>query len=410
MTPDILIVTFIAVCSIIMLVFQLVRYDLVAILIMASLSITGVLDPVEAVAGFSNSATMTVLSMFVLSKAVSNSGLLQIVGKKIYELSNGHKNRTFLFLMIFVGISSMFVNNTAAVALLVPVTLDLCYKVKLNPAQVLMPISFISMAGGVCTLIGTSTNLIANDILIIEGFDEFSMFSFFKYGISYFIVTLIYLYFFSDKLLPRRNIYIGHKDQINNVISPKKVIFSFLVFSTTITLAAIGFAPIYTMAFIAIGIFVLFRVISIDQIYYSVDWKIIFLLAGLLALGRGMEETGMIDYVFQKILPLLSNRSTNLIVGCYFLISILLTSVLSNNAAIVFLAPFALRTASSIQVDSEIMLLVVMFGSSLSFLTPVGYQTNMMVMSFGKYTVIDFFKFGMPLTILLFFLTLFVFT
>ena len=157
----------------------------------------------EALSGFSNSAVVTVASMFVLSAGLAKTGALGGLGRALVRLG---KNQTLLLvvMMVVVGVASAFVNNTAAVAVFLPLVLTVCMRRKLPPSRLLIPLSFASQFGGVCTLIGTSTNLLVSSISAKAGHGAFTMFEFSRFGLILMGAGMLYLLVASRWLLPAR--------------------------------------------------------------------------------------------------------------------------------------------------------------------------------------------------------------
>lgn len=178
--------------------------DIVALLAAAVLLITGVVTMEEGIAGFSNPAVITVGCMFVLSSTLQRTGALDSLGRLLSK-SGGHSPRLFcLLVMLCVAPVSAFVNNTAAVAVFLPLVIAAATAKKVPASRVLIPLSFASQFGGVCTLIGTSTNLLVNSIYEKSGLGGFSLFEFAPLGL---LLTLIgggYLVFLGGWLLPHR--------------------------------------------------------------------------------------------------------------------------------------------------------------------------------------------------------------
>ena len=178
--------------------------DLVAMLIMISLILTGVISPEQGVAGFSNAATITVAFMFVLSAALLKTGALQSVAHQLSGVFIKN-HRLGMFLMMFlIAIISAFVNNTPVVAVFIPVVVQIAYRTGQAPTKMLIPLSFASIMGGMCTLVGTSTNILVSGIATQYGLAPFQMFDLTPVGIILLIGGLIYMGLFGLRWLPDR--------------------------------------------------------------------------------------------------------------------------------------------------------------------------------------------------------------
>ena len=202
MTWEIAFVLGLTVCAVVLFVTEKFSTDIVAILVMIVLLVFRVLTPAEGLAGFANTATVTVGAMFVLSAGMFRSGAVNFVGKALGRLAR-HSSRLMLFvLMVGVGVLSSFLNNTAAVAILIPVVIVVARRAKTSPSKLLMPLSFASMFGGMCTVLGTSTNILASSIAEQAGLGAFSMFEFTKLGIIFFAVGVAYMMTLGRRLVP----------------------------------------------------------------------------------------------------------------------------------------------------------------------------------------------------------------
>ncbi len=190
--------------AIILFVTELVTIDLVAILIMVTLMLFGVITPEEGVAGFSNSATITVAFMFVLSAALLKTGALQHL---TYSLANTFKKNFKLGMALMIGLIALisaFVNNTPVVAVFIPVVIQIGYSSGISPTKMLIPLSFASIFGGSCTLIGSSTNILVHGIAQKEGLEGFGMFQLAPMGLVLVTIGILYLVMIGIRLLPNR--------------------------------------------------------------------------------------------------------------------------------------------------------------------------------------------------------------
>ena len=202
MTWEIAFVLGLTVCAVVLFVTEKFSTDIVAILVMIVLLVFRVLTPAEGLAGFANTATVTVGAMFVLSAGMFRSGAVNFVGKALGRLAR-HSSRLMLFvLMVGVGVLSSFLNNTAAVAILIPVVIVVARRAKTSPSKLLMPLSFASMFGGMCTVLGTSTNILASSIAEQAGLGAFGMFEFTKLGVIFFAVGVAYMMTLGRRLVP----------------------------------------------------------------------------------------------------------------------------------------------------------------------------------------------------------------
>ena len=166
---------------------------------------SGGLTPTEAVSGFSNPAVITIGLLFVLSSAIQKTGLLEYIVVTINKLLQSSRTIGMAAYYFTISIASSLINNTAIVAIFMPITIRLAHSYKVSPSKMLIPLSYAAILGGTLTLVGTSTNLLVNSIYMgYEGAEPLGMFEFFKYGIFILIIGTAYLLFIAPKLIPSR--------------------------------------------------------------------------------------------------------------------------------------------------------------------------------------------------------------
>ncbi|MDZ7706011.1 MAG: SLC13 family permease [Trueperaceae bacterium] len=576
MSLEIMVVFALLLLALVLFALEFVRVDVTAIIVMAVLLLSGILTPEEGLRGFSNVATVTVGAMFVLSAGLRQTGALSGVGNLFRRLGQRNYVLALVVMMLMIGVVSAFINNTAAVAIFIPIVLSVSGDLKVSPSKLLIPLSFASMFGGVCTLIGTSTNLLVSSIAQNNGIRPFGVFEFAPLGVVFFVVGFIYLYF-GMKLVPaRRKVetltesfemkdfltdvvigddapYVGEQlsettlssdldldilevyrgDEsfaginpqvrlragdrlrvrgsvteigklltiagitlsptgtiadtdvsterdtlIEVVIGPeseliqktvgevdfpqrfgaqvlalrqhgqlqqedlKKVTLQggnalllkidrerlaqlrqeqdFVIASEesipevrenkipiavativgVVGLAVLGVVPIVVSAIAGCLVMVLSGCLSVNEAYRAIQWKVMFLLAGILSLGVAMEKTGAAQLLSDVVVGGLEPFGPVAILSAFFLLSQLLTEIISNNATAALLAPIAIATADSLGLDARPFLFAVTFAASLSFMTPIGYQTNTLVYGPGQYRFTDFTRVGAPLNII----------
>lgn len=203
-TLDIAIVLLVLIGAVVMFATERYPVDVVAIIAMSLLVISGVITPQQGVSGFSNSATITVAAMFILSAALFRSGAVVGIANRLAQLFAYNFWVAILVTMIVVGAISAFINNTPVVAIFIPILVGAAAKSKLNISKMLMPLSFASMFGGVCTLIGTSTNILVSGIAAEHGYEPFSMFELTRMGLIFFGAGVIYMIVIGIHLIPNR--------------------------------------------------------------------------------------------------------------------------------------------------------------------------------------------------------------
>ena len=179
-----------------------------------------------------------------------------------------------------------------------------------------------------------------------------------------------------------------------------KTRLALLLVVIVVALAALKILPILTAAILGCAALILTRCLTIEEAYEAVDWRVVILLAGVLPLGLAMEKTGAAEWLAGKVLGIAGYDRPALMLALLYLVTAVLTEVMSNTAAAALLAPIALSTAAALEVSPRPFLIAVAFAASTSFATPVGYQTNTMVYNAGGYRFTDFLKIGVPLNVI----------
>lgn len=206
MTVDIAIVLAIVVGAAILFATEKLPVDMTAILVMAVLLLSGIITPEEGISGFSNTATVTVAAMFIISAALNKTGAVLFVGELASKMFKYNFWLGVIVMMMAVGLLSAFINNTPVVAVFIPVVLRIAASNNISSSKILMPLSFASMFGGVCTLIGTSTNILVSSIAVQYGQPAFSMFEFTSLGLLFFGAGLIYMVFVGIRMIKAKDV------------------------------------------------------------------------------------------------------------------------------------------------------------------------------------------------------------
>lgn len=574
MTPDILTTLAIIGLALVLFIWERLSVDTVAILVMTAFMLTGILSPAEGFAGFSNPATLTVGAMFVFSAAVFKSGILNRLGQFLVVTGRRSYSHLLLAVMGLAGIMSAFINDTAVVALLMPVLIQVSRDSGISPSRLLIPLSFSALLGGVCTLIGTSTNLLVSGILSDQGLVPLGMFEMTPAGLSFLAAGIAYMFLAGRWLLPDRKLketvqedfgmarylaeirlhpeaksvgttidesplvrdldveilqlirqdgalafpmpytelragdtlkvrcdvrkleklagrqgitvrgdlgeyeetgaklyemlvtpgspFIGRslaeirfkeifrgasvlairsrktviherigrtilregdvllvraearilpqiKDSrallmLSQASSPtlklRHAAFTLLVLVAVMTSAALGWLPIVVGAAAGVVLLVAAGMIKPDEAYQAIDWKVLFMLAGILSMGTALQKTGAAALLADSVTEMLGSWGPRVVLSFFFVLTFFLTNFLSNNATAALLVPIALVSAESMGVSARPFVMAVTFGASLSFMTPIGYQTNTMILVPGQYTFRDFLRIGTPLNLL----------
>ena len=208
MTPEIAIVLGVITLMFILFVMELFPLDVTALSILAVVLVLGYISPEEAISGFSNPAVITIALLFVLSHALQKSGILEYMVIRLNKLTERSRFLGLFVFLILVALASAFINNTAIVAIFIPLTIRLAQKYNISPSKLLMPLSYISIIGGTLTLVGTSTNLLVNSIYVntISSSPPLGMFEFAKFGLVMLVIGMAYLLIAVPFLIPSRTV------------------------------------------------------------------------------------------------------------------------------------------------------------------------------------------------------------
>jgi di/tricarboxylate transporter len=203
-TVDMAIVIGVSVIALILFAFEVLAPDLVALFAVLAVLVTGVVEPAAALSGFANPAVHTIAAMFVVSAGLLKTGVVESFGRQLIRLGGHSPALMFLLTLVSVVVLSAFINNTPIVIMMIPVSLGLARAHGVAPSKLLIPISFASIFGGCCTLIGTSTNLVVSGMATQAGLRPLSMFELTAIGLPLAALGVVYLLVFSRRLLPER--------------------------------------------------------------------------------------------------------------------------------------------------------------------------------------------------------------
>ncbi|MBS0630940.1 MAG: anion permease [Verrucomicrobia bacterium] len=565
--------------------------DLTALGLFVMLIAVGLLKPATAFSVFANPAPLTVGAMFVLSAALVRCGAIDRLSTVVEGSARWPYAAVMLVLVLVVATISAFINNTPVVVVFLPVVLKLARTMKLAPSKLLIPLSYAAVLGGTCTLIGTSTNLVVNGIIVAKGQPAFSLFELGWLGVPTTILGAIYLALMGNRLLPVREMLtsilsdeerreyiteafvqpgspklgktlaeagltlargirvleivrdsvaldiepasvrlaagdriimacrpkgiahtrrvagidlvtelnlgleqiaahegslveavvpphsglLGHsvrevnfrqryrmvvlalhrkgrnvREQIETLPiepgdillmmgtdkaidalaasedlmffdrarvpakpQPGKIAIVLGVIAAVITTATLQWVPIEIGALAGCLIVCFTGCLKTGEAYAAIEWNILFLIYGMLAMGLAMEQTGaaawLAGHIVDGVQHLVPAAHKGLIMlACIYLVTAVLTEILSNNAIAALMAPIALGVAVKLGLDPRPFVIAVTFAASAAFATPIGYQTNTYVYGVGGYRFRDFMKIGLPLNVLCFIIAMIV--
>ena len=203
MTFEIALVLGILVISLVLFISEVIRMDLVALLVLGTLAVTGLVDSNQAFAGFSNAAVITVWAMFILSEGLTRTGIADIIGRQVMRLG-GNREATLIFVIMITGaVLSAFMNNIGVAALMLPVVVEVARRTGVAASRLLMPLAYSTLLGGLMTLIGTPPNLLISESLVLGGHEPFALFDFAPLGGIVMVVGVLFVVLGGRFLLPK---------------------------------------------------------------------------------------------------------------------------------------------------------------------------------------------------------------
>lgn len=423
------------------------RADVVALTGAAVLLLLGVVRPIEVQGAFASPAIIALAGLFVIAYAIEISGLLGLLIRRGTALAARVGARGVWMVIGCCGAVGGFLNNTPVVVLAAPVIRDVAQSLSLSPKRFLMPLSHVSVLGGLLTLIGTSTNLLVNDMARNAGQPVFSLFEITPVGLCVAGVGAVWLYFVGARQLGRsvaveeaeeaakraeaearaahrtrrwlrlpirlgeaRNQPDGSGDAhlgdvalfsaADRPFQLRPAMISLGVFLVVIISAAMGWVPIAAAAFAGAVALILLRVLTAEDAYAGLRPEILLLIAGMVVVGTAIEVTGLAaagaDRLIGVIRPLGPMGALIVLYG----VTLIATELLSNATVAVLITPVAVALAEALGVDARPFLVAVMMAASAAFATPFGYQTNVLVYNMAGYSYMDFVKVGVPLNLI----------
>ncbi len=427
------------------------RADVVALTGAAALLMLGVVRPVEVQGAFASPALIALGGLFVIAYAIELSGLLGLLIREATKLAARFGSGGVWAVLGACGGLGGFLNNTPVVVLAAPLVRDVAKSLKLSPKRFLMPLSHLTVLGGLLTLIGTSTNLLVNDMARNAGQPVFSLFEITPVGLCLAIVGGLWLFLVSSRQLgadvaadeaeqrrlaeeqeraqalererrrrklwfrlPRlgesRNQDDGSGDAhlgdvelfqaADRPFDPRRSMIALAVFILVIAVAGLGWVPIASSAFAGAVALILLRVLTPEEAYAGLRPEILLLIAGMVVIGIAFEVTGLAQAGADMLITVMRPFGPLTALIVLYGVTLFATELLSNATVAVLVTPIAVALAGSLGVDPRPFLVAVMMAASAAFATPFGYQTNVLVYQMAGYSYMDFVKVGLPLNLI----------
>jgi di/tricarboxylate transporter len=209
MSAEIIMVLVILAAVIVLLVTEWMPLEVLALLVLGVLAVSGIVSPTEALAGFSNPAVVTIWAVFILSGGLTRTGIANILGRQLMKVAGRKESLLVVIIMVVAGVLSAFMNNVAVAALMLPVVMDIARKTKRSPSTLLMPLAYGSLLGGLTTMIGTPPNILVTEALRENGLTPFGLFDFTPVGLVIMFCGIVFVTFIGTRILPKRSLTKG---------------------------------------------------------------------------------------------------------------------------------------------------------------------------------------------------------
>ncbi|HLT40548.1 MAG TPA: SLC13 family permease [Enhygromyxa sp.] len=374
-----------------------------------ALMIAGVLEPSEALSGFANQGVLAVAGLFVVARAVEKSDALDRLTRWVLDSDRpggrppSEAGSTLRVMLATASVSSVL-NNTPVVAMLAPAVRRFAIARGLSPKRLLIPVSYAAMLGGMCTIVGTSTNLVVAGMMHSVGLESFGVFELAELGLPIAMVGIAYMTVLGPRLLP------GDLEPAPRESPAARPVDAAPGFwrrsSSVLTIVALMIAipactsvPLVVAVFGAAVLLLIGKAISPREARASLDLEVLVTIAMAFGLGIAMTKSGLASAVGQLILAPAAPLGPLAVFAAVFIVTSLFTEMITNNAAAVLMFPIVTTVAADLDMDPRKMLIVVTVAASCSFATPLGYQTNMIVAKLGDYRFVDFVRVGVGMNL-----------
>ena len=385
---------------------ELIPLAVTAIGAAISLGLLGVLTPKEVFAGLSNSTVVLFAGMFIIGAAMFQTGLAQKIGIAVVKKSGTNEAALMGAIMLITIVLSSVSSNTATVACLMPVVIQICSAAKVPVAPQLMGLAIAANVGGTITMVGTPPNILMSATLGASGLTPFGFFEFAWIGIPLSIAGVAYMLTIGRKLCPQHMAIVpeGADDKKEEVTDSRKMMICAAILIGVIIAMVLEKdinVPMQMSAIIGGLLCVLTGCLNEKQAYQGIDWTTIFLFAGMLPLAGAMEKSGAGKVIADFVVSLMGDAPSALvIVGAMFALSCGLTQFMSNTAAAALLAPIAISIAQTVGVSPYPVVMAIGIAASCAFTTPVATPPNTLVLGPGQFKFMDYVKVGVPLVII----------
>ncbi len=382
---------------------EVIPLPVTAMLVPITLSITGVIGAKEAFANFGNQWVVIFMAMFIVGHAVFITGFAEKIGNLTMVISKGSEKRLLIFSMVVVGLLSSLLSNTGTIVVAIPMILAMCSSSKIDPRRILMPVAFACSIGGTITLVGTPPNGFINTQLdIIPGIEPFGFFEFALIGVPLFLVTIGLYTLLGDKIQPKSlpasdgssalDEFEGKDSDGKSHYRYNKMPVATVIFAGIIIFMATSWLPLIVAAMLGACLMIITRCITMKEAYEGIDWTTIFLFAGMLSMSTAMDKSGAAKLVADIVVSNIS--SPYLLLAAVCCITVLITNFMSNTATAALMAPLAIPIALGAGISPLPMAMGIAMSASACFLTPVATPPNTIILGYGRYSFVDYIRYG----------------
>lgn len=404
-----------------------VPLEVVAVGVSLALWATGVLSLPQALAGFGDPTVLFIASLFVVAAALDATGLTARAGRLVVSGAGRSRGRVVLLIALMVALLTALISINGAVAALVPVVAVIARRSGVHVQQLMIPLAFIGSAAALLTLTGTPVNVVVSELAAETAGRPFGYLEFALVGVPLLAATVLVVLVAGPRLLPTHaspRPALGERatdtlslvpDAVrtgeNRVLARRRG-FGVLrvglgrgsrrtlaITGAMIVLLATGILPAAVAGLLAAGALILTRVLSITQVYRSISWTTIVLIAGMIPLSQAFLTTGAAEVVADAVVSVVGGAPPQVVLLVLAIVVAVLGQFISNVATVLIVAPIATSIAATMGLSPLPFLMSLTVVGAASFLTPVATPANLMVMEPGGYRFGDYWRLGLPLTV-----------
>ncbi len=395
----------ILICTMVLYIIEIIPISITSLLSCMAMGIFGCCSMGTVFSGFSNDVTIMVIGMCIVGDTLFHTGAATYLGSKLVALLGKNEKRFLIACILISAILSAFLSNSATVAMMLPIAGSAIAASggKLSKKNIYMPIGFAAIAGGGCTLIGSTPQLVAQGILTENGLEPASFFEYLLTGIPKIIIMVVFFMTFGYKLI-KRTAGLSEAQAADNKegamrFTPKMLISILILVGCIICFTAqIGNVAIISM--LAASACIVTRCVNVKQAFSKLDWNTIFLLASALGVAACLNESGAGELIANSIVGLIGNDVNGfMILAVVALLASLLGNIVSTTASTAILAPICVYVAPKIGMDARTLVIAVVVFANVVYSTPTSTPPNSMTLVAG-YRFTDYIKVGGLLNII----------